>query len=109
LYLAARGYPNLQVAEVTEFERSFYASARQPDTALGAMELQVDKDSGAVSPEMGPTMIWNARYGTHGRGRMMGVSSETNAILSDEAVEIAGRWLDANRPDVSAEEHADPF
>ena len=118
-YTAALGYSNrsaersrrsLEVAEVMEFERNFYAIVRESDTGIGAMELLVDKWTGAVSPEMGPNMMWNGRYGMHGRGgRMMGGSSETNTITPEEALDIAQRWLDAYRPGVTVEEHADPF
>ncbi|MGD2178510.1 MAG: hypothetical protein PVG71_11880, partial [Anaerolineae bacterium] len=108
-YLAGRGYGGLEVAEVMEFERNFYAIAREPDTEIGAMELLVDKVSGAVGPEMGPNMMWNARYGMHRRGGMMGGGRETNTIPPEEALEIARRWLGANRPGVSPEEHVDPF
>ena len=109
-YTAALGYSNLEVAEVMEFERNFYAIVRESDTGIGAMELLVDKWTGAVSPEMGPNMMWNGRYGMHGRGgRMMGGASETNTITPEEALDIAQRWLDAYRPGVTVEEHADPF
>jgi hypothetical protein len=108
-YLAARDYPDLEVAEVMEFERNFYAIAREPESGVGAMELLVDKDTGAVGPEMGPNMMWNARYGMHRRGAIIGGGSETNAITPEEALEITRRWLKVNRPGVSADEHADPF
>jgi hypothetical protein len=108
-YLAGQGYPNLEVAEVMEFERNFYAIAGEPDTGVGAMGLLGAKDAGAVGPGMEPNMMWNARYGMHGRGPMMGGGSETDTIVPDEAVEIALRWLDANRASVSAEEHADAY
>lgn len=117
-YSAGLGYSSLEVAEVMEFERNFYAIVRESDTGIGAMELLVDKWSGAVSPEMGPNMMWNGRYGPalslpngmRGRGgRMMGGTSETNTITPEEALDIAQRWLDAYRPGVTVEEHADPF
>jgi hypothetical protein len=108
-YLTARGYAGLEVAEVMEFERNFYAIAREHDTGIGAMELLVDKVSGAVGPEMGPNMMWTARYGMHGRGGMMGGGRETNGIPPEEALDVARRWLAANRPGVAPEEHADPF
>ena len=126
-YIAALGYSSrsaepsrqsLEVAEVMEFERNFYAIARESDTGIGAMELLVDKWTGAVSPEMGPNMMWNGRYGPalslpngmHGRGgRMMGGTSESNTITPEEALDIAQRWLDVYRPAVTVEEHADPF
>jgi hypothetical protein len=93
-----------------EFERNFYAIVRELDTGIGAMELLVDKWTGAVGPEMGPNMMWNARYGMHGRsGGVMGGTSEINTITSEAALEIAQRWLDARRPGVAVEQHADPF
>jgi hypothetical protein len=108
-YLAARGYDGLEVAEVMEYERNFYAIAREHQTGIGAMELLVDKYRGTVGPEMGPNMMWNVRYGMHGGGRMTGSAGETNTIPPEEAVEIAERWLDINMPGVSADEHADRF
>jgi hypothetical protein len=109
-YVASLGYAdNLEVAEMMEFERNFYAIVQESDTAIGAMELLVDKWTGAVGPEMGPNMMWNGRYGMHGRGGMMGGTSETNTLASEEALEIAQRWLDTYRSGVAVEEHADPF
>ena len=107
-YLRSRGYADLEVAEVMAFEHNYYAIAREHDTGIGAMELLVDRQSGAVVPEMGPNMMWNERYGMHGRGMMRG-GGGASAIGPDQAVEIAQRWLDANRPGLSADEHADPF
>ena len=103
-YLAGLGTGNLEIAELMEFEYNFYAIVEDSDTGIGAMELLIDKRSGAVTPEMGPNMMWNTRYGMHGRG-----GDGTNAIAPEEALGIAQRWLDTNRPGVSTEEHADPF
>ena len=108
-YIDSLGYANLEVAEVMEFERNFYAIVQESDTGVGAMELLIDKWTGAVDPEMGPNMMWNARYGMHGRGGMMSRTSETNTLTSEDVLEIAQRWLDTYRPGVTVEEHADPF
>ena len=109
-YIASLGYANLEVAELMEFERNFYAIVRESDTGVGAMELLVDKWTGNVGPEMGPNMMWNGRYGMHRRGgQMMGRANETNTLSPEEAVEIAQRWLNTYRRGVSVEEHADPF
>jgi hypothetical protein len=108
-YLVSQGLDDLEVVEVMEFEYNFYAIAREHDTGIGAMELLVDKETGLVGPEMGPNMMWNARYGMHGQGSMMGSSTGVNAISGAEAATIAQRWLDVNRPGVTVEEHADPF
>jgi len=108
-YVATLGYPDLEVAEVMEFERNFYAIVREPDTGMGAMELLVDRWTGDVGPEMGPNMMWNAKYGMHRSGGMMGGASEAATIDPGEAIEIAQRWLDTYRSGVTVEEHADPF
>jgi len=110
-YIARLGYPNLEVAEVMEFERNFYVIVRETDTGIGAMELLVDKWTGAVGPEMGPNMMWNGKYGMHGRsGWMMGGGARiTNSLTAEEALQVAQRWLSVYRPGVTTEEHADPF
>jgi hypothetical protein len=108
-YIDSQGYSGLEIAEVMEFEHNFYAIVEETDTGIGAMELLVDKWTGEVSPEMGPNMMWNTKYGMHGRGGMMGRTSGTDTLTPDEALDIAQRWLDANRPGVTVEEHADPF
>jgi len=110
-YLSARGYGNLRIREVMEFERNFYAIAEEPDTGIGAMELLVDRWTGLVGPEMGPNMMWNARYGMMGgRGMgMMGYRTGEMRVEPEEATEIAQRWLDANQAGAETEEHADAF
>ncbi|NIV36381.1 MAG: hypothetical protein GWN58_45155 [Anaerolineae bacterium] len=108
-YVATLDYPDLEIAEVMEFERNFYAIVREPDTGVGAMELLVDKWTGEVGPEMGPNMMWNAKYGMHGRGGMMGGASQVPTVDPQEAIEIAQRWLDTYRPGVTVEEHVDSF
>ena len=108
-YIGRLGYDQLDVAEVMEFEHNYYAIVSEHDTGIGAMELLVDKTTGAVGPEMGPNMMWNTRYGMHRRGGMMGRFDARNTLSEDEAIETAQRWLDDNRPGVAAEAHADPF
>ena len=108
-YLADLGYDNLEIADMMEFERNFYAIARETESGIGAMELLVNKWSGAVSPEMGPNMMWNAKYGMHQRGMMGARASGENKLSEAEALEIAQTWLDANRPGVTTEDDAVPF
>ncbi|MGB9775315.1 MAG: hypothetical protein ACPL7C_02030 [Anaerolineae bacterium] len=107
--IAGLGLSHLEIAEVMEFENNFYAIVREPDTGIGAMELLVDKWTGAVGPEMGPNMMWNGKYGMHRGGWMMGGGAAiTNTITPEEAVRIAQRWLDVYRPGTTAED-AHPF
>jgi hypothetical protein len=110
-YVDHLGYANLHVTEVMEFERNFYAIVAEEESGIGAMELLVEKTSGTVGPEPGPNMMWNAKYGMHGGGRMgmMGGNANGDMTLSPvEAEAIAQRWLDANLPGRTAGE-ADPF
>lgn len=111
-YVHDLGYTGLEVTEVMEFERNFYAIAAEEDSGIGAMEVLVDKSSGAVGPEPGPNMMWNAKYGMMGRGGMMGMrggyASGSMTLSPEEAADVAQRWLDANLPGRTAGE-ADPF
>ena len=107
------GYTGLEVTEVMEFERNHYAIVAEADTGIGAMELLVDKASGAVGPEHGPNMMWNAKYGMHGRGggmmgMMGGYATDEMTLSPEEAQEVAQRWLDANLSGRTAGE-ADAF
>lgn len=109
-YIGRLGYKDLYVTEVMEFEQNFYAIVAD-DTGIGAMELLIGKTGGAVGPEPGPNMMWNAKYGMHRGGRMgmMGAyATGEMALTPAEAEEIAQRWLDVNLPGRSAGE-ADPF
>jgi hypothetical protein len=108
-YLADQGYDNLAIVDMMEFERNFYGIARETDTGIGAMELLVNKWSGVVSPEMGPNMMWNTKYGMHRRGMMGAWSSGENTLSAAEALDIAQTWLDENQPGVTVEEDADAF
>lgn len=112
-YLKDSGYEGLVLVDLMEFERNFYAIAQEADTGTGAMELLVNKWTGVVSPEMGPNMMWNTKYGMHRRGMMgnggAGPFSAENTLTAAEALELAQAWLDENRPGVSVEADADPF
>jgi len=108
-YLDGLNSTGLQVTEVMEFDRNFYAIVAEVDTGIGAMELLVDPRSGAVGPEPGPNMMWNAQYGMMGRGGMMNGSATDEMTLSpEEAEDLAQRWLDVNMPGRTAGE-PDPF
>jgi hypothetical protein len=108
-YVDRLGYTGLQVTEVMEFERNYYAIVAERDTGIGAMELLLDKNTGVVGPEPGPNMMWNAQYGHMGRGGMMGGYASGEMTLSPQDAEaVAQRWLDTNLPGSTAGE-ADPF
>ena len=79
----------LKTAEVMQFDNNFYV--RLDDAAgKGATEVLVDPQSGSVTIEYGPAMMWNTQYGMHaamGSARgdgagMMGGSTNSGMIGS---------------------------
>jgi hypothetical protein len=109
-YVERLGFNGLEVTEVMEFERNAYAIVAEEDTGIGAMELLVNKDSGATGPEPGPNMMWNAKYGMMGQGGGMtgGYVSREMTLSPQEAEDVAQRWLNTNLPGRTAGE-ADEF
>ncbi len=109
-YVEELGYSNLEVTEVMQFHRNYYAIVAEKDTHRGAMELLVDPVTGRVSPEPGPNMMWNTKYGMMSYGRMMRQIPQDApmTITAQQAEQIAQRWLDSNLPGLDAGE-ADAF
>lgn len=82
------------VAEIMEFSNNFYAIVIEKDTGNGAFEILIDPYSGAITPEPGPNMMWNTKYGMH--SRMMGIyAADLNQMVinEDKAKQIALRYL----------------
>jgi len=108
----AAGYSSrtLTVDEVMEFQNNFYASIKEKDSGIGAFEILINRFSGAVSPELGPNMIWNTAYGMMGRGGMMGVAQPDGAmtVSKENAATIAQSWLDRHLKGATTRT-ADPF
>ncbi len=64
-YVDQTGNKDLAIDEVMEFQNNFYAIVKEKSTGIGAFELLVNKSTGAVTPEVGPNMMWNTKYGMH--------------------------------------------
>lgn len=114
----------LTISDIFVFEDSdYYFSIMEEDTGMGAMELLVNPYTGDIYPEFGPNMMWNLKYGMHGRGGygMMGRgmmdrdndsfssdNTERNTISSEDAQSKAAQYI-ADRADdtysVSSEGH----
>jgi hypothetical protein len=58
-YVTAYGDPDLVLAELMEFSLNFYAEVEEKSTGLHAFEILINRYTGAVTPEMGPNMMWN--------------------------------------------------
>ncbi|MEM2092534.1 MAG: hypothetical protein QW663_03175 [Nitrososphaerota archaeon] len=93
-YVSTRFGLGFRIHEIMEFENNFYAIVIESDSGVGAFELLVDPYAGVVSPEPGPNMMWNRKYGMH--YSMMGRSVEPSAdmpIGPDEAKRLAKDYL----------------
>lgn len=101
-YVATLG-SDLELVEVMEFSNHFYGEVKEKSTGIHAFEFLMDKTSGAISPEPGPNMMWNTKYG-HMRGMgMMGgwrwnASALTNTLTPEQAKQAAQQYLDINLP-----------
>jgi hypothetical protein len=122
--LDQRGDGNLAIDEVIEFQDNFYAIVMEKSTGRGAFEVLVDRHTGVVSPEPGPNMMWNTRYGMMpgGGGRMgpgtgmvggvvtgggmiaYGAPAGPMTVSAGQARQVAQRWLDQNQPGPSTEQ-----
>jgi hypothetical protein len=113
-YLASWGDDKLQVSEIMEFSNQFYIEIGEKGGDQKALELIMNKYTGAASPEPGPNMMWNQKYGMMANG-MMGVASpqvqasSTMPIGEAKARELAQKALDAQQPGLKVEEGADRF
>ena len=90
-----------RVAEVMEFERNFYAVVIERETGRGAFELLIDPYRGAVSPEPGPNMMWNTKYG--GPMHRSGSGGE-NGLSIEEARSAAQKYLSELIPGATVDE-----
>jgi hypothetical protein len=118
-YVSALNNADLQIAEVMVFDNNAYVRVVEKSTGIGAFELLVDPATLAVTPEHGPNMMWNLKYGsmTHMMGGgMMGYStgntadpSATMTVSAGQALQDAQTWLDSNMSGAKTAEDADPF
>jgi hypothetical protein len=110
-YLASLNDPDLAVKEIMEFEQNFYVIYYERSTGVGAFEVLIWKtgeNAGRITPEPGPNMMWNTKYGGmmgHMGGGMMGggmmggyrEGEEPTAdmpIGEDQAKKIGQEYLD---------------
>lgn len=112
-YLDYWGNSDLKVREILEFTNGFYARVDEQSTGTGAFEVLIDRSTGVVSPEPGPNMMWNTKYGVWGTynsagngGSMMGGrSGQTRSatttdmpVKKDDSRARAQEFLDKQLP-----------
>jgi hypothetical protein len=131
-YLAALNNSDLKIAEVMVFDNNAYVRVTEQSTGIGAIELLVNPSTLAVTPEPGPNMMWNLKYGgmnhmgmvsggygmMNGGNGMMGNSlssstpaavSSTMPVTSAQALQAAQTYLNTALPGTQTAADADPF
>jgi hypothetical protein len=123
-YLDNLKNPDLVLKEVMVFKNNAYGAIVEKSTGKGAMEVLVNPVNKVVTPEMGPDMMWNLKYGRMagfncgrggfgGNGTCTGNSQPTTGTITDmtvtpaQAVINAQTYLDKNLAGTKAA--ADPI
>lgn len=113
-YIHSFGDVDLEIEEIMVFDNHYYVEVKEESTGRYAFEFLIDPFTGRATPEPGPNMMWNEKYG-HMRTGMMGrffapaPSDEEMAISPNEAVAIAQAYLDQRVPGLHVDDHAAPF
>ena len=97
-YLASQNNPDLELADLEEWEFNFYVEYKEKSTGTKAFQMIIDKYSGIVSPEMGSNMMWNTKYG------MMGTQPGAMILTKEQAIATAQQFLDSRLPGTKADE-----
>ncbi len=111
-YVVSLNNLDLQPVEVEEYVYSFYGVVREKSTGIDAFQILVNKYNGAVSPEMGPNMMWNNKYSP--MARMMGgfwfnAPSAPMPITMAQAHDYAAQFLKTYLPNTTVEDQGDTF
>lgn len=69
---AAHNLDGLVLDEVEAYTQNFYGQFKERSTGRGAIQVLVDRYSGRATPEMGPNVMWNTKYGRAMMQDMMG-------------------------------------
>jgi len=77
---AARQLDGLVLDEVEAYTENFYGQFKERSTGRGAIQVLVDRYTGRAMPEMGPNMMWNAKYGHEMMQAMMGNMRGSNMM-----------------------------
>ncbi len=103
-YVASINNPDLAVVEVDEYSNSFYVRVAEKSTGIGAFELTVDKYTGTAYPMMGPSMMWNTKYGMMRGGILGGIfgaPASAMTVTASQAAVYAQQFLDSYYPNTA--------
>lgn len=107
-YLNDLGLKDVKITEIMEFSNNFYVETVEESTGIGAIELLLDKEDGSIFPEFGPNMMWNLKYGMHGRINFD--KSKLNMKINEEqAINIANTYLTKTNQNEIADNEVQEF
>ncbi len=89
---AKRIYPGARLKDFMAFSQNYYAQVVD-EKGQGLFELIADRYTGVVSPEPGPNMMWNTRY-----GMMSGPTQAPVRYGLEEAKKLAETFLQGYLP-----------
>jgi hypothetical protein len=92
-YTESLNNPDLKVAQVEEYTANFYVLVTEKSTGNGAFELLINKYTGVVTPEMGPSMMWNTKYAFNTGYCNWNRGTTTPTINDDTAKTYAQQYL----------------
>jgi len=78
---AAHHLDGLVLDEVEAYTENFYGQFKERSTGRGAIQVLVDRYTGQAMPEMGPNMMWNAKYGRAMMQAMMDGMGMTGGMM----------------------------
>lgn len=99
--LANLGNPDLTFDEVHAFALNFYVPVYEKSTRAFAFELLVDRYTGQVMTEPGPSMMWNTKYGMMGGASPVTVATP---VTEEQALRLAQQFLEGFLPGARAGE-----
>jgi len=112
-YIAAYQLEDLAIEEVMAFDNHYYVEVEEPSSGRYAFEFLIDRNTGIATPEPGPNMMWNLKYGHMAQG-MMGLGGVFNTfgndgtsmtLSEDDAYEAAALYLSRLGSGLEADQH----
>jgi hypothetical protein len=100
IYVTSLNNPDLKVTQVEEYTANFYVLVNERSTGYGAFQLLINKNTGMVTPEPGPNMMWNTKY-TFTTGYCnwyRAAPTTTPTVTVDQAKANAQQYLNAYYP-----------
>ncbi|MBI5031877.1 MAG: hypothetical protein HZB51_15210 [Chloroflexi bacterium] len=109
-YVAALNNSDLVLAEIEEYTANFYGVVKEKSTGTNAFQFLMDKYTGAISPEYGPSMMWNTKYSPmswmHGGFWFNAPSAQMSVTLAHDN---AAQYLKTYLPNTTVEDKGDTF